>query len=130
MSHVSFRKGKLYRTTADTYGVPDYPPRWVVKEGDVVDGEPVQCIGKGTLVRCLGVVSSSGGNEAPTDARLRLEPDAHGVFAFFEDCRTREVYRYQLSLRPTALALGGGRVLVNEESPRFLAGLSSDQSSG
>lgn len=99
MSHVWFRPGRLYRTTADAFSVPDYPPRWIVKAGDVVDGEPVQCIAQGSLVRCLGVVSS-GSNEPATDARLRLDLDAHGVFAFFEDCGTGEVYRYQLSLRP------------------------------
>ncbi|MCW8139416.1 MAG: hypothetical protein KIT58_10990 [Planctomycetota bacterium] len=99
MSHVWFREGKLYRTTADTFSVPDFPPRWLVKAGDVVGGEPVQCIAKGSLVRCIGVVSS-GSNEPATYARLRLAPDVLGVFAFFEDCATREVYRYQLSLRP------------------------------
>ncbi|MCO5169493.1 MAG: hypothetical protein M9894_24385 [Planctomycetes bacterium] len=90
MSHVWLRQGRLYRTAADTFSVPDLPPRWVVKAGDVVDGEQVQCIVKGSLVRCLDVVSS-GSNEPATDVRLQLDPSAFGVFAFFEDCGPGEL---------------------------------------
>lgn len=91
-----------YRATADTFSVPDFPPRWVVRQGDVVDGEPVQLIARGALVRCLGVTHTEHEAEKPgPDERLtRLRPQPDAVFALFEDCRTGEVHRYQLSLRP------------------------------
>lgn len=64
-----------------------------------MEGEPVQRIACGTVVRCLGVMPSSGESEKPApDERFRTESAA--IFADFEDCRTREVYKYQWSLRP------------------------------
>lgn len=86
MTHVWFRKGKLYRTTADTFGAPDYPPRWVVKEGDEWSWGRVQRIAKGTLVRCLGIIPSDGEEPDPDPRIGRLEERT--VFAFFEDCET------------------------------------------
>ncbi len=94
-----FRKEGYYRPTADTFSVPDDPPRWVVREGDLVAGERVQLIRKGTLVRCLGFVPPGEGNEA-VEARVGEESPGDVVYAFFEDCESRDVYRYQLSLRP------------------------------
>src|SRR5687767_1314594 len=98
MSHVQFRKGRLYRPTADTFSAPDWPPRWVVKEGDDWSWGRVRRIAKGTLVRCIGIIPSEG--EEPDPDRGILRPEEHTVFAFFEDVRTGEVYPYQLSMRP------------------------------
>lgn len=98
MSHVSFRKGRLHRTTADTFSAPDWPPRWVVKEGDECSWGRVQSMPKGSVVRCLGVLPSDGEEPDPDDRVGRVAENT--VFAFFEDLLTREVYAYQLSMRP------------------------------
>ena len=99
VSRLRFRKGAWYRATADTFSVPDFPPRWTVSEGEAVGGELVQRIPRGALVRCLGVVPSAT-DRPDADARIDFRGTAGAAYAYFEDAETGEVYKYQLSLRP------------------------------
>lgn len=95
MSHVSFRKGRLHRTTADTFSAPDWPPRWVVKEGDECSWGRVQACRRARSFAVLESFRVTGRSRTRTTGG-----GEHGLAFFFEDLLTREVYAYQLSMRP------------------------------